>query len=128
VTIDDIVREILVTCIRLLRADSALLADVSALIAAGASTSSAPHAEREYDTLSQFAARLGVSRRHVADLRAAGKLITVGAGMALRVEARTSIERMRRGDAQARGVVELDARRRARVAATRAMQRRDQPK
>lgn len=83
-------------------------------------TVTTPSDDRQFDTIAQFARRLGVSRRHVAGLRERGMLVTIDSGRALRVDVRASLERLRRDPDRARAVVELDeARRRARQAAVR---------
>ncbi len=75
--------------------------------------------DNKYETFTQFASRLGVSRRHVADLRARGQLVVVGAGRAVRVDVAATLDRLQRQAQPGPDVVDLDARRRARAAAER---------
>ena len=79
--------------------------------------------EREYDTLDEFAERLGVSKRHAADLRAQGRLVVVGSGRSVRIDVAASLDRLRRQALPGPDVIDIDARRRARAAASKITRR-----
>ena len=78
----------------------------------------APKDETLYEPISAFARRLGVSRRHVFDLRARGAIVVVGEGRAVRVDVRRSLDLLReRATANADNEIEQRARRDAARAA-----------
>jgi hypothetical protein len=75
-----------------------------------------PSVDSEYETVRDFAARIGVSERHVFDLRKRRQIVTIGQGRSLRVDVRASLTQLRehRDDG-----IEREARAAARRAAGR---------
>lgn len=100
--------------------DEALRARVRALV--GSEASPPARSDVEFETIPAFATRVSASKRHIWNLVRSG-LPTIGTGRARRVDVRRALEFLRGRDARRDGVIELDARRRARAVAARTASR-----
>lgn len=115
-----IVKNIIAAVVEAVENDADLqrrLRSLATLVGIGAPAPTGSH-ERQFDSIGQFAKRIGRSKRHVHDLRARGKIVTLGQGRGLKIDVQRSLDRLRHDSADDRDVARLDeARDRARAAA-----------